>query len=79
MGRKKPKDEPYFVTDGMNGLYTFFGFIIQLSNGNYDDLVEKEISISFDKEKIISKMKNLYPEMIINEEEIKLFFLPHWV
>lgn len=75
----KPKDKPFFVTDGMNGAYTFFGFITQLTNGNYDDLQEKEIDLSFTKVEIISKFYELYPDEKVMDEDIKMFFLPHWV
>jgi len=75
---KKPKDQPFFITDGMNGDYTFFGFITKLSNG-FDDEEEQEINLSFTKFEIISKFYNLYPDAKINDEDIKLYFLPHWV
>jgi len=74
---KKPKDKPYFLTDGMNGDYTFFGFITQLSNG-WDDAEEKEINLSFTKAEVVSNFYKLYPDEKITDEDIKLFFLPHW-
>jgi hypothetical protein len=74
----KPKNKPYFITDGMNGSYTFFGFITELSN-RWNELEEKEIDLSFTKAEIISKFHNLYPDSKIADEDIKLFFLPHWV
>lgn len=73
--KNKPKDKPFFITDGMNGNYTFFGFITELSNG-FDEM---EISLSFTKVEIISKIYELYPNLEINDEDIKMFFLPHWV
>ena len=76
--KNKPKDKPFFITDGMNGDYTFFGFITQLSNG-WDDAEETEIKLSFTKVEIISRFYELYPEAKITDEDIKLFFLPHWV
>lgn len=75
--KSKPKDKPFFITDGMNGDYTFFGFITELSNG-WDDAEEKEINLESNKQEIISKFHELYPDMKITEEDIKLFFLPHW-
>jgi len=75
--KTKPKDKPFFITDGMNGDYTFFGFIKQLSNG-WDDSEEQEINTSFTKAEITSKFYELYPDSKINDEDIKLYFLPHW-
>ena len=76
--KTKPKDKPFFITDGMNGEYTFFGFITQLSNGG-DDAEETEINLSFTKVEIISRFYELYPDAKIKDEDIKMFFLPHWV
>ena len=76
--KNKPKDKPFFITDGMNGDYTFFGFITQLSNG-WDDAEETEINLGFTKAEIISKFYELYPDAKITDEDIKMFFLPHWV
>jgi hypothetical protein len=76
--KNKPKDKPYFLTDGMCGDYTFFGFITQLSDG-WDYPKEIEINLSFTKVEIISKFYGLYPDLKINDEDIKMYFLPHWV
>lgn len=76
--KEKPKDKPFFITDGMCGNYTFFGFITELSN-RWDDAKEQEIDLSFTKVEIISNFNKLYPNVEINDEDIKLFFLPHWV
>ena len=76
--KNKPEDKPFFITDGMNGDYTFFGFITQLSNG-WDDAEETEINLGFTKAEIIVKFYELYPDAKIIDEDIKLFFLPHWV
>lgn len=73
----KPKNEPFFITDGMSGNYTFFGFITQLSNG-WDDSEEQEIDLSFTKEEVKTKFLKLYPELKINDEDIRMFYLPHW-
>ena len=75
---EKPKDKPFFISDGMCANYTFFGFITELSNG-WDDAKEQEIDLSFTKVEIISKFYELYPNAEINDEDIKMFFLPHWV
>ena len=73
----KPKDKPYFITDGMNGNYTFFGFIYQLSDGGDDDHEAKEINFQYNRLAIIEKLLELYPDM---EPPInKLWYLPHYV
>lgn len=77
-GKNKPKNKPFFISDGMNGDYTFFGVINQLSKGGDDeDYKEIEISPDFEPFDIEEKFKELYP----NEElpEIKIYYLPHWV
>lgn len=76
--RGKAEKEPYFLTDGMNGGYTFFGFITELSDG-FDEPEEKEISLFFTDAEIIQKFYKLYPNEKINDGDIKLFYLPHWV
>lgn len=76
--KNKPKDNPFFITDGMNGLYTFFGFIIQLSDG-WNDPEEIIVNLSFTKVEIISKLLELYPDIKIDEDDIKLYYLPHYV
>ena len=43
------------------------------------EIIKREEIVEKYCKKIISKMKNLYPEIVINEEDIKLFFLPHWI
>lgn len=73
----KPKDQPFFITDGMNGDYTFFGIICQLSDGGDDDYDAKEIDFPYNKEVIIEKFSELYPDTEI--PEIKLYYLPHYV
>lgn len=69
---------PLFLTDGMNGSYTYFGFIIQLSN-RWDDSAEKEINLTGTKSEVISMFYKLYPESTITDEDIKMYYLPHWV
>ena len=76
--KNKPKDQPFFITDGMNGDYTFFGLICQLSKGSWDEDCEaKEIDFKHNKEIVIEKFSELYPDMEI--PEIKLYYLPHYV
>lgn len=78
--KNKAKDIPYFITDGMNGNYTFFGFIQEINNGLYD-FEEKitEIKIDFNSNIIITLFKNYFPELLFKEEDIKLYYLPHFV
>ena len=75
--KNKPSDKPFFLTDGMNGDYTFFGFITELQNG-WDDPEEKEIPLDFTKVSLVSKFNDLYPYYHILPKDIKLYFLPHW-
>jgi len=76
--KNKPIDQPFFITDGMNGDYTFFGFVKQISNGwDDEDYDIVEIHKPYNEDEIISKFKNLYPEVTI--PSIKTYYLPHWV
>lgn len=75
--KHKPKDQPFFITDGMNGSYTFFGFICQLSNGSYYEDEAKEIDFSYNENQVREKLCELYPGMEI--PDIKLYYLPHYV
>jgi hypothetical protein len=72
----KPKDKPYFITDGMNGDYTFFGFICQLSDGGDDDYEPKEIDFQYNQRVIMEKFSELYPDMEL--PNIRLWYLPHY-
>lgn len=64
-------DEPLFLTDGMDGEYTYFGFIKEL------DMEEAmEINLNYNNEAIIDKFSELYPSVTI--PEIKLISLLHW-
>lgn len=78
--KNKPTDKPFFISDGMNGLYSFFGFIQLLNDGCYDfeDKI-KEIKTDFKSSDVISAFKNLFPDIRINELDIKLYYLPHYV
>ncbi len=73
----KPKDKPFFITDGMNGDYTFFGFICQLSDGGDDDYEAKEIDFQYNEKAIMEKFSELYPDMEL--PNIRLWYLPHYV
>lgn len=73
----KPNDKPYFITDGMNGDYTFFGFICQLSDGSDDDYEAKEIDFQYNERAIMEKLWELYPDMEL--PNITLWYLPHYV
>jgi hypothetical protein len=78
--KNKPKDKPFFITDGMNGLYTFFGFIQMLNDGSYDfeeDITE--LKYNFDKSIVVTEFSKLFPELTVNEYDVKMFYLPHFV
>jgi hypothetical protein len=78
--KNKPKDKPFFITDGMNGLYTFFGFIQMLNDGSYDfeeDITE--LKYDFDKSIVVTEFSKLFPELTVNEYDVKMFYLPHFV
>jgi hypothetical protein len=78
--KNKLKDKPFFITDGMNGLYTFFGFIQMLNDGSYDfeeDITE--LKYDFDKSIVVTEFSKLFPELTVNEYDVKMFYLPHFV
>jgi hypothetical protein len=78
--KNKPKDKPFFITDGMNGLYTFFGFIQMLNDGSYDfeeDITE--LKYDFDKSIVVTEFSKLFSELTVNEYDVKMFYLPHFV
>ena len=78
--KNKQKDKPFFITDGMNGLYTFFGFIQMLNDGSYDfeeDITE--LKYDFDKSLVVTEFSKLFPELTVNEYDVKMFYLPHFV
>jgi len=74
---EKEKDKPFFITDGMSGEYTYFGFITQLNNGFDDDETEVVINSNLDFSKIRNKFFELYPTKIFPEP--MLYYLPHYV
>ena len=78
--KNKPKDKPFFITDGMNGDYTFFGFIQELNNGCYD-FEEKitEIKVYFEPKEVILEFKKYFPEINIKEWNVKFYYVPHFV
>jgi hypothetical protein len=64
----------------MNGLYTFFGFIQILNDGSYDfeeDITE--LKYDFDKSIVVTEFSKLFPELTVNEYDVKMFYLPHFV
>ena len=67
----RKEDEVRFLTDGMNGEYTYFGFIKEL-----DTEEASEIILNYNKQEIIDKFTELYPSITV--PEIKLISLPHW-
>lgn len=78
--KDKPEDEPFFITDGMNGSYTFFGFIQELDNGHYDFEEEiTEIRREYGAHDVIDKFNLLYPGANIVTSDVKMHYLPHFV
>lgn len=78
--KDKPKEEPFFITDGMCGNYTFFGFIQVINNGRYDFEEEIiELEYHFNVSDILSEFKKFFPEKIVSEEDVKMYYLPHYV
>lgn len=77
--KDKPKNKPFFITDGMSGDYTFFGFIQELNDGSYDFIEEiTEIKTDFNASDVIYEFKNLFPEITANEHDVKMYYLPHY-
>lgn len=73
------EDKLSFIFDGMNGLYTFFGIVTQLSNGEYEEETkELNLLFNFDKNQIVQEFKNLFPAYEVSEQDVKLYYLPHW-
>jgi hypothetical protein len=70
---KSKEFKPLFLTDGMNGNYTYFGFIKDLNEDN-ETVLE---TIKLNPFEIQNKFNELYPEMTM--PEIKLYHVPHWV
>lgn len=77
--KNKLPEDPWFITDGMNGDYTFFGFIKCISNGWDDEdyeIIEIKSFNSDDADKIYNKFKEFYPDYPIPEP--KTYYLPHY-
>ncbi len=75
----KDEDEPYFLTDGMSGEYTFFGFIERIADGfdeSNGEIIEFDQPTKEQKQTIIKKLKKLYPKMKV--PEIKMYYVPHY-
>jgi hypothetical protein len=71
-----------FITDGMNGWYTFFGQIIEIrTRGDFyeDKIQEIDLSVLRSKKEIYDEFIKLYPDLEITHDEIKLYYLPHYV
>ena len=72
----KPINEPFFITDGMNGGYTFFGFITLLGEGGWEEDI-KELNLEPPNEGRIEEVfKRFFPQETI--PEIKTYYLPHY-
>lgn len=79
---KQDSGKIMFLTDGMNGDYTFFGQIIELGNrGDWyeDEIKEVELNTFRSQAIIYSEFMKLYPESEIKITDIKLYYVPHYV
>lgn len=71
-----------FLSDGMNGNYTFFGQIIELgTRGNWyeDEIKEVELNTFRSQSIIYTEFMKLYPESEVRIDDIKLYYVPHYV
>lgn len=71
-----------FLSDGMNGMYTFFGYILSLSDGGdwYEDMIKKIPFIPSElNSEIFAKFQEHYPEVPVSMDDIKLYYVPHYV
>ena len=70
-----------FITDGMNGNYTFFGQIIELGTKGewYKDQVQEIDLNTSSTDEIVKTFKQYYPESTLQAEDVKLYYLPHYV
>lgn len=68
-----------FLTDGMSGGYTFFGYIKQLSDGWEENSVITEIQKTTKEQEweIAGKFAELFPAESM--PEIKVYHVPHYV
>ena len=78
--KNKPNGKPFFISDGMNGLYTFFGYVQQINDGSYDfEEHITELNFNYDKSTIIDEIARFFPELTVNECDVKFYYLPHFV
>ncbi len=78
---EKDNGKIMFLSDGMNGDYTFFGQITELDKKGewYEDEI-KELSFDvFSEEIIINKFKEFYPDIEVQAKDVKLYYVPHYV
>jgi hypothetical protein len=78
----KDDGEIKFISDGMDGDYTFFGQIIEIGTrgGFYEDKIQEiDLSMLRSKKEIYDEFIKLYPDLEITHDEIKLYYLPHYV
>ncbi len=71
-----------FLTDGMNGDYTFFGQIIELgTRGDWyeDKIKELDLGNTVSRDEIIEKFKTFYPNLEVSVDDVKLYYVPHYV
>ena len=71
-----------FLTDGMNGDYTFFGQIIELGKrGDWyeDEIKEFDLTQIVSSNEILKKFKEFYPKSELKTEDVKLYYVPHYV
>lgn len=71
-----------FLSDGMNGDYTFFGQIIEISTrGDWyeDEIKEIDLTKTIASTTILEKFKELYPCSELEIQDVKLYYVPHYV
>jgi hypothetical protein len=70
-----------FLTDGMNGNYTFFGHIVELYAGDFyeDEIREFNPDNRPSAEEICEKFKTFYPGHEVKLTDVKLYYVPHYV
>lgn len=71
-----------FLTDGMNGRYTFFGQIMELGTRGdwYEDEIKKvDLHIDLSASSIIEKFKEYYPDSDVKIEDVSMYYVPHYV
>jgi len=71
-----------FLSDGMNGDYTFFGQIIELCTGGdwySDEIKDLDLENPVSREEILEKFRGFYPDFEVSVDDIKLYYVPHYV